>query len=190
MGLRKRGEKRSRSRQANRVWNLNGYIGTRDLTDRKRHGSTAIVGRGAMKRSILFYAMAATTLVGLLVSAYLTFLSLSPPSSCPVGDFAVFSCDEVLWSEYSHFYGVSVALLGLGWFVIAAGLLVLAWRDGRFIRIVVAWALLGAVGVVGFVYTEIFLLGSICPLCTIAHLSGLAMLAISVLALRRPLGTE
>jgi len=129
-------------------------------------------------------------LVGLLVSAYLTFLSLSPPSSCPVGDFSIFSCDEVIWSEYSHFYGVSVALLGLIWFIIAAGLLALAWRNGRLIRIVVVWSLLGAAGVVAFVYTEIFLLGSICPLCTIAHLSGLTILALSILALRRPLDTE
>ena len=142
-----------------------------------------------MKRSILFFAMGTCTLVGLLVSAYLTFLSLSPPSSCPVGDFSIFSCDEVIWSEYSHFNGVSVALLGLIWFIIAAGLLALAWRNGRLIRIVVAWSLLGAAGVVAFVYTEIFLLGSICPLCTIAHVSGLAILALSAFALRRPLVT-
>jgi uncharacterized membrane protein len=143
-----------------------------------------------MKQNILFFAMGVLVLVGLLDSAYLTLLSLSPPSSCPVGDFAVFSCSEVLWSEYSHFHGVSVALLGLGWFVVAAGLLLLAWNDDRFIRIVVAWSTVGAAGVVDFVYTEIFLLESICSLCTIAHISGLAILAISVLALRRPPSTE
>lgn len=143
-----------------------------------------------MKQNILFFAMGVLVLVGLLDSAYLTLLSLSPPSSCPVGDFGVFSCDEVLWSEYSHFHGVSVALLGLGWFVVAAGLLLLTWHGGRFIRIVVAWSTVGVVGVVGFVYAEIFLLGSICVLCTIAHISGLAILAVSVLALRRPLTDE
>jgi len=142
-----------------------------------------------MKRNILFFAMGTCTLVGLLVSAYLTFLSFNPPSSCPVGDFGSFSCNEVLWSEYSHFYGVSVALLGLIWFIIAAGLLVVAWRNERFVRIVFAWSMLGAAGVVVFVYTEIFLLGSICPLCTIAHISGLAILALSAFALRRPLVT-
>ena len=142
-----------------------------------------------MKRSTLFFAMGTCTLVGLLVSAYLTVLSFSPPSSCPVSDFGFFSCNEVLWSEYSHFYGVSVALLGLIWFIIAAGLLVVAWRNERLIRIMFAWSMLGAAGVVAFVCTEIFLLGSVCPLCTIAHLSGLAILALSALALRRPLVT-
>ena len=128
-------------------------------------------------------------MVGLLVSVYLTFLSFSPPSSCPIGNFAFFSCNEVLWSKYSHFYGVSVALLGLIWFIIAAGLLMVAWRNERFVRIVFAWSMLGAAGVAAFVYTEIFLLGSICPFCTIAHLSGLAILALSAFALRRPLET-
>jgi uncharacterized membrane protein len=142
-----------------------------------------------MKRSILFFAMGTCTLIGLLVSAYLTFLSFNPPSSCLVGDFSFSSCNEVLWSEYSHFYGVSVALLGLVWFIIAAGLLAVAWRNEWFVRIVFAWSMFGAAGVVVFVYTEIFLLGSICPLCTIAHISGLAILALSAFALRRPLVT-
>lgn len=160
-----------------------------DLPNGKLDGSTTVAGRHVMRRNILFFAMGASILVGLLVSAYLTFLSLNPPSSCPVGDFRIFSCNEILWSEYSHFYGVSVALLGLTWFIIAAGLLGLAWRNERLIRIVFAWSMIGAAGVVAFVYTEIFLLGSICPLCTIAHLSGLATLALSTLALRRPLAT-
>lgn len=139
-----------------------------------------------MKRSTVFFAMGTCTLVGLLVSVYLTFLSFNPPSSCPIGDLTFFSCNEVLWSKYSHFYGVSVALLGLTWFIIAAGLLVVAWRNERFVRIVFAWSMLGAAGVAAFVYTEIFLLGSVCPLCTIAHLSGLAILTLSALALRTP----
>jgi len=82
---------------------------------------------------------------------------------------------------------VSVALLGLIWFIIAAGLLAVAWRNEWFIRILLVWSMFGAAGVVAFVYTEIFLLGSICPLCTIAHISGLAILALSALALRRHL---
>jgi uncharacterized membrane protein len=142
-----------------------------------------------MNRNVFFYGSFGCVLAGLLVSAYLTYLSIMPPTSCPVGDIGFFSCNSVIWSEYSHFYGVSVALLGLVWFIVAAGLLALAWRNERLIRIVVAWSLLGAAGVVAFVYTEIFLLGSVCPLCTIAHLSGLAMLALSILAMRRPLET-
>lgn len=128
--------------------------------------------------------MIAFTVVGLLVSAYLTYLSLLPPTSCPVGEFSVFSCDEVIYSQYAHFYGVSVALLGLGWFVIALGLIVLTWWNERFMWGVVVWSLLGAAGVAGFVYTEIFLLASVCPLCTIAHATGLAILAFSVAYVR------
>jgi len=137
-----------------------------------------------MSRSLLLWAMIASAIVGLSVSAYLTYLSLMPPTSCPVGDFGIFSCDEVIYSKYAYFHGVSVALLGFGWFVIALGLILFAWRDRRFMWSVVVWSLLGAAGVAGFVYTEVFLLKVICPLCTIAHLMGLAILALSVAGMR------
>jgi uncharacterized membrane protein len=137
-----------------------------------------------MNRNVPVWAMVASALAGLVDSAYLTYLSLSPPTSCPVGDFSIFSCNEVIYSQYAHIYGVSVALLGLGWFIIACGLILIAWRDERFMRGVVVWSILGAVGVAGFVYTEIFLLGSICVLCTIAHLAGLAILALSIAIVR------
>jgi uncharacterized membrane protein len=130
--------------------------------------------------------MIVSALVGLLTSAYLTYLSLAPPTSCPVGEYSIFSCNEVIYSQYAHFYGISVAMLGLGWFIIALPLILVTRRDARFIRAVVAWSILGAVGVVGFVYTEIFLLGSICPLCTIAHLAGLAILVLSIASMRTP----
>jgi uncharacterized membrane protein len=139
-----------------------------------------------MNRNVLVWAMMASALVGLMDSAYLTYLSFSPPTSCPLGEFSIFSCNEVIYSQYAHIYGISVALLGLGWFVIALGLILIAWRNVRLIRGVVVWSLLGAVGVAGFVYTEIFLLGSICPLCTIAHVAGLAILALSIASMRTP----
>jgi uncharacterized membrane protein len=137
-----------------------------------------------MNRNVLVWAMVALALVGLTDSAYLTYLSFSPPTSCPIGEFSIFSCNEVIYSQYAHVYGISVALLGLGWFVIALGLILIAWRNVRLIRCVVVWSLLGAVGVAGFVYAEIFLLGSICSLCTIAHVAGLAILALSIASMK------
>jgi uncharacterized membrane protein len=139
-----------------------------------------------MNRTFLFWAMIVSVLVGLFMSTYLVYLTLMPPTSCPVGELSIFSCNEVIYSQYSHFYGISVAMLGLGWFIIALPLIVFTSRNARFIRAVVAWSLLGAVGVAGFVYTEMFLLGSICPLCTIAHVAGLAILALSTASMRAP----
>jgi uncharacterized membrane protein len=139
-----------------------------------------------MNRNYLVWAMIVLALVGLIDSAYLAYLSLSPPTSCPVGEFSIFSCNEVIYSQYAHVYGISVAMLGLGWFILALGLILVAWRNARFIYGVLVWSVLGAVGVAGFVYTEIFLLGSICLLCTIAHVMGLAILALSVAYIRAP----
>jgi uncharacterized membrane protein len=137
-----------------------------------------------MSRKTLFVLMAISAVVGLSMSAYLTYLSSTPPTVCPVGDYGVFSCTDVIWSEYAHFYGVSVAMLGLGWFIIALGLIIVAWQNEASVVGMVAWSVLGAVGVAGFVYTEIFLLGSICQLCTITHIAGLVILALSIVALR------
>jgi uncharacterized membrane protein len=139
-----------------------------------------------MNRNYLVWAMMASALAGLIDSAYLAYLSLSPPTSCPVGEFSIFSCNEVIYSQYAHVYGMSVAMLGLGWFILALALILIAWQSARFIYGVVVWSVLGAVGVAGFVYTEIFLLGSICLLCTIAHVMGLAILALSVAYIRAP----
>ena len=137
-----------------------------------------------MNRAFLFWAMIVSALVGLFMSAYLAYLSLLPPTSCPVGEYSIFSCNAVIYSQYAHFYGMSVALMGLGWFIIALGLILVTRRDARLIRAVVVWSLLGGLGVAGFIYTEIFLLGSICPLCTIAHIAGLAILAFSIVSMR------
>ena len=139
-----------------------------------------------MDRKSLFWAMNASAVVGLLVSAYLTYLSFTPPTSCIIGDVGIFSCNDVIYSRYAEFYGVSVAFLGFGWFIIAIGLLAFAWRNEKFMQAVVAWSLLGAGGVAAFVYTEVFLLGSICPLCTVAHIAGLVILALSIVATRTP----
>jgi uncharacterized membrane protein len=139
-----------------------------------------------MNRNFLFFAMMASALVGLVDSGYLTYLSFNPPTSCPIGEFSIFSCDDVIYSQYAHVYGISVALLGLGWFIIVFGLVVISWRNPGLVRVVAAWSLLGAVGVAGFVFMEIFLLGSICPLCTIAHVAGLAILAFSIASVRTP----
>jgi len=139
-----------------------------------------------MNRNALFCGMLGFAAAGLLVSAYLTYLSFTPPTSCPIVSYGIFSCDEVIWSKYSHFYGVSVALLGLAWFIVALGLILLAWRDGRFMLSLLAWSLLGVAGVAGFVYTEVFLLEAICPLCTIVHILGLAIFAFSIVGMRTP----
>ena len=139
-----------------------------------------------MKTHLTVWGLLTFAILGLCMSGYLTYLSLMPPTSCPVGEFGAFSCNEVIYSQYARVYGISVALLGLGWFVVALGLIVFAWRDQRLMWAVVAWSILGAAGIAGFVYTELFLLESICPLCTFAHVIGLAILSLSIVNARHP----
>jgi len=121
---------------------------------------------------------------GLAVSGYLTYLSLVPPTSCGIDDFSIFSCDEVIWSQYSHFCGIPVALLGLAWFTLALGLIFLTWCNRELTFVLLAWTSIGVPGVAGFVYTEVFLLKSICLWCTVAHIFGIAVFSLSIAAIR------
>jgi len=104
-----------------------------------------------VKTHLTVWGLLTFAILGLCMSGYLTYLSMMPPPSCPVGEFGAFSCNEVIYSQYARVYGISVALLGLGWFVVALGLIVFAWRDQRLMWAVVAWSMLGAAGIAGFV---------------------------------------
>ena len=62
--------------------------------------------------------------------------------------------------------------------------IVAAWRDLGFTRRVFDLPLVDVPGVAGFVYTELFLLRTIWPLCIATHLAGLAIFALSANILR------
>jgi uncharacterized membrane protein len=43
-----------------------------------------------------------------------------------------------------------------------------------------AWSVLGTAGFIGLVYVELFLIGSVCALCTLAHYIGLTILTLTL----------
>jgi len=121
---------------------------------------------------------------GLLVSGYLSYLTLTPSGSCPITETSMFSCDAVIYSEYASPSGIPLSFLGLGWFVIALGLAWLSWRNTMFMRCMVVWSLIGLAGVAGLAYVEFSLIKAICAFCTVAHACGLAILALSLVGWR------
>jgi uncharacterized membrane protein len=48
------------------------------------------------------------------------------------------------------------------------------------VKFQLAWSILGTVGVVWLVYAELFLIASICLLCTLAHSIGIAVLVLTL----------
>ncbi len=108
--------------------------------------------------------------LGLGVSAYLTAQSFDDriPLSCP--STGVIDCGKVITSTYSHIMGVPVALLGALWFV---AILILVYFDLK--SVLLPFWTLGLVFVGYLVFTEVFLIHSICVYCTAVHVTVVAL---------------
>lgn len=126
--------------------------------------------RGPQTQVLLLELLAA---IGIADSSYLTLDTFAKvPPYCPT--YHILDCGKVTLSPYSHPFGVPVALLGLGWFVV---MLALAVSRPSFVVYVMLplWVL--GVAMVGYlVFVELFLLHAICIYCTLAHVCSILMI--------------
>ena len=124
--------------------------------------------------------------VGLLVSAYLTYehLTSSTTFACPAT--ATIDCVKVTTSQWSTFLGVPVAILGLAYFVVMTALcLPPAWhRPLDTVRL--AGAGLGVVFALYLVYVELFRVDAICLWCTAVHVVTFALFGVLLLRWATP----
>ncbi len=120
--------------------------------------------------------------IGMLISIYLTYSHFSEKTS--VCDFtSTISCSTVNTSIYSSIFYVPVALVGLIWFILALVMLLRvgkAHMEGAFLL----WAIVGVLGIPYLVWAE-FVLGVICPFCTVIHVILVLLLVLSVLNYRK-----
>lgn len=120
--------------------------------------------------------LAPTTLVlsvvGLLVSAYLTFEHYTGNETLACTVTNVFDCAKVTTSAWSTFMGVPVALLGLLFFVATTVLMLPAvWRrpEAWLDRLRMGWMTVGLGMVLYLVWAELFRIYAICTWCTVVH---------------------
>ena len=145
---------------------------------RDRSGPTA-QPRWAMVTSL------ALAVVGLGVSAYLTYEHYSSSATLACPDTGAINCVKVTTSEYAEVLGIPVALLGLLFY---GGMTLLclpvAWRlPGPWIgRARLAGAVGGVVFVLYLVWAELFRIDAICLWCTVVHVVTVALFAVLVLA--------
>ncbi len=126
-----------------------------------------------------YLSSAILSAAGLPLSIYL----VSPgelPQFCEVG--SRFSCVTVIHSEYSRFMGIPVAAVGALWFGGALALSLAAVAGLRVGNILLYWSVLGVLGALALLFVEIFMIGSICLLCTFAHAAGAGIFAAAYLA--------
>lgn len=132
-----------------------------------------------MERRALYLFCAAVGVAGLILSIYLTYVSALP--YCPP---ELSGCDVVIASEYSKFFGVPVALLGAAWFAVVIALSIASYISERCRKPLLAWCIIGVLGVLYLVWVEVFILHAICLYCTIAHVFGVAITVMASVAAR------
>ena len=125
----------------------------------------------------------ALAIVGTAVAAYLTVAHYTSPDVLACSSSGVIDCERVTTSAQSEVLGISVALLGLLWFVAMVGLCSpWAWRSpARWVRIARqagVWS--GMAFVLWLVYAELFLIDAICLWCTVAHVAAFGLFVIVV----------
>jgi len=131
-----------------------------------------------MTKTLTQYLMTACSLTGLLLSGYLTYFSSQAQLVCDLS--ALLNCDAVLGSVYSKVYGVPVSAFGLIWFSLAATLSFTSFFKTIPSKLFLSWSIVGVLSVTALVYTEVFLIGAICLLCTATHILVIVFLALSL----------
>lgn len=127
-----------------------------------------------------YIAIIILSIAGMGIAGYLTWYEIVVPVGvCPI-NVPFISCSAALTSAYSRIGGVSVASLGLAWFLGAALLGVLTAENQAYLKLLLAWSIIAVVGMIYLVLVEVFLLGEICPFCTSAHVLGIGIVAITV----------
>ena len=123
----------------------------------------------------------ALVVIGLAVSAYLTYEHFTASATLACSDNGVVNCLQVTTSAQSKVFGIPVALLGLLYFVaMVPACLPVAWRSRS------SWLRYGRIGAgivgIGFVfyllYSELFTIGKICLYCTAVHVVTVALFAV------------
>jgi uncharacterized membrane protein len=106
------------------------------------------------------------------IASYLTVTHYSDPTALACPDSGVVNCTLVTTSSWSVFLGVPVAVWGMAWSLVMAGLTTpWAWRAGwgQLDQVRVVASGLGAATVLYLVYVELFRIGAICLWCTGVH---------------------
>lgn len=114
------------------------------------------------------------SIIGLVVSAYLTFEHFTENATlaCSVG--GLIDCATVTTSPWSTFLGMPVALLGLAFFVVTLALcLPRVWRrPERWLDAArLAWLTVGIGMVLYLVWAELYRIHAICSWCTVVHVA-------------------
>lgn len=153
--------------------------------------STEAVNAELKPRPLVVFSTFTLALFGLGVSIYLTIEHFTGNQSLACPNTGAINCAKVTSSAQSHFLGIPVALLGLGFFVVAAILnSPPAWYTGsrRLHQLRFAMALSGVGFVLWLIAAELLIIKAICLWCTSVHVITFVMALLVVNETPRILG--
>ncbi|MDP3699083.1 MAG: vitamin K epoxide reductase family protein, partial [Nanoarchaeota archaeon] len=134
-----------------------------------------------MQKKYFIIILLILSIVGLVTSLSLTYSHYNPSLKGGVCDItASVSCTVVNSGIYSTIVGIPVAVYGVVWFLILG---TFSWKsrtEKKAIPKLLGWNILGMVFVFYFVYIE-YVLGTICPFCTVVHVLVALSLVMSIL---------
>jgi uncharacterized membrane protein len=129
---------------------------------------------------VLHRLLLALIIMGLGFSIYTAVeSSLEAYGSCTVS--VTVNCGTVAQSSYSHVDGIPVWTVGVGGFVLLLALCIMLMRtyEMRYLQLIVIFSIIGVAFAAYFIYTETQI-GAVCPVCTGAHISGIAVLLVAL----------
>jgi len=121
-----------------------------------------------MKKKQLINFLIVLSVLGLVVSTYLTYHHFTPLADAPCDVNDSVSCSIVNRSSYAEIAGIPVAILGIIWFVVFGLLSQLIKQRSSLINYLTFWSTAGFISLFYYIYAE-WMLRSICLYCTIVH---------------------
>src|SRR3989338_3322792 len=126
------------------------------------------------------------SLIGIFVSIYLVYEHYAPVTAGSGCDFSEnISCTLVNNSIYSEIFNVPVSLFGVIWFVV---LILMSWlafsKPDKYALPILTWNLIGLLSVIYLIIIE-FILGAICPYCTVVHIIIIISLITSFVVVKK-----
>jgi uncharacterized membrane protein len=136
----------------------------------------------------LSQALIALTIIGLLVSIYMSIYKITSNDNMCVGSH---DCSVVNASKYSEVNGIPVAVIGMIGYTTLLGILLLEQKPGFFkdngTMLFFGITLIGFFFTVWLVYVEITLLKAYCPFCITSQISMTLIFILSVVrVIRQP----
>jgi len=142
--------------------------------------------RRALRADTLYGLLFVFLMGGLAASLYSAYEWINPQATsiCSVG--SQLSCGKVLESSYSTTAGIPNWEFGVGGYLVMVAVAALAYRtfDRRYLTALAGLSVVGVLLSLYFVYLELGPIGSICLVCTSAHLLNVGVLVVTLALLR------